>query len=167
MRFLLDTNVIIGLLNRQPTVSARVLAEMRRDHALTVIVAHDLLFGALRARAAEVETGSAKKGAAQQKLGGVADCSVIGHGSKSAKRDETLAAFETLRIPVLDVSLDDARKAAEIRTALAATGTPIGPCDTLIAGQALAHNLVPVTRNTREFARVPGLAVENWENGNP
>jgi tRNA(fMet)-specific endonuclease VapC len=42
-------------------------------------------------------------------------------------------------------------------------GTPIGPHDVLIAGQALARGLVLVTHNTREFRRVPGLVVEDWE----
>ena len=46
---------------------------------------------------------------------------------------------------------------------LAEAGTPIGPYDVLIAGQALQRGLVVVTRNTREFSRVPGLDVENWE----
>ncbi len=39
---------------------------------------------------------------------------------------------------------------------------PIGPYDALLAGQALAMGAVLVTGNTREFERVPGLAVENW-----
>jgi tRNA(fMet)-specific endonuclease VapC len=42
------------------------------------------------------------------------------------------------------------------------TGTPIGPMDTLIAGTALAHGAVVVTRNIREFKRVRGLRVEDW-----
>ena len=51
---------------------------------------------------------------------------------------------------------------AQIRSALEAAGTPIGPNDTWIAAQALHHQLVLVTDNTREFARVPGLLLENW-----
>jgi len=30
------------------------------------------------------------------------------------------------------------------------------------AGVALAHDLIVVTRNVREFSRVPGLRVDNW-----
>jgi tRNA(fMet)-specific endonuclease VapC len=40
---------------------------------------------------------------------------------------------------------------------------PIGPYDALLAGQALALGAVLVTHNTREFMRVPGLAVEDWQ----
>jgi tRNA(fMet)-specific endonuclease VapC len=32
----------------------------------------------------------------------------------------------------------------------------------LIAGQARARDLILVTRNLREFARVPGLRSEDW-----
>lgn len=39
---------------------------------------------------------------------------------------------------------------------------PIGPFDGMIASVALAHNLTVLTRNVREFSRVPGLQVEDW-----
>jgi tRNA(fMet)-specific endonuclease VapC len=51
----------------------------------------------------------------------------------------------------------------QIRARLASTGTPIGACDLLIAAIALANNLTLVTHNTREFGRVNGLQVEDWE----
>jgi tRNA(fMet)-specific endonuclease VapC len=50
----------------------------------------------------------------------------------------------------------------EVRAALEAAGTPIGGNDLLIAAQALALDLVLVTNNEREFARVGGLKLENW-----
>lgn len=50
----------------------------------------------------------------------------------------------------------------EIKVALAAAGTPIGPNDTAIAGHAIAAGAILVTNNTREFARVPGLELEDW-----
>jgi tRNA(fMet)-specific endonuclease VapC len=82
---------------------------------------------------------------------------------RSLRIERGIAALEGLRLTTLDFTADDARRAAEIRAALATAGTPIGPYDVLIAGQALQRGLVVVTRNTREFSRVPGLAVENWE----
>jgi tRNA(fMet)-specific endonuclease VapC len=51
---------------------------------------------------------------------------------------------------------------ARIRAVLEAAGTPIGPNDLLIAAHALSLGATLVTDNLREFARVPGLAVENW-----
>jgi tRNA(fMet)-specific endonuclease VapC len=46
--------------------------------------------------------------------------------------------------------------------ALEAAGTPIGANDLLIAAQALALDMIVVTDNEREFARVDGLRHENW-----
>lgn len=51
----------------------------------------------------------------------------------------------------------------EIQATLTKQGKKIGPNDTLIAATALAHQAVLVTNNDREFARVPGLQVECWE----
>jgi len=75
--------------------------------------------------------------------------------------------LETLRLlfadlAILDLDREDARVAGEIRAELARQGTPIGPYDILIAGQAKARDLVLVTNNTREFSRVAGLKLEDW-----
>ncbi|GAB4407664.1 MAG: type II toxin-antitoxin system VapC family toxin [Anaerolineae bacterium] len=51
---------------------------------------------------------------------------------------------------------------AQIRATLEAAGTPIGPYDLQIAAIALAHGLIVVTHNTREFGRVAGLLFEDW-----
>lgn len=51
---------------------------------------------------------------------------------------------------------------AQLRAELEQAGTPIGPNDTWIAAEALHHQLVLVTDNTREFVRVKGLKLENW-----
>jgi len=50
-----------------------------------------------------------------------------------------------------------------IRADLASAGTPIGPNDALIAATALANGFTLVTHNTREFGRVQGLKMEDWE----
>ncbi len=40
----------------------------------------------------------------------------------------------------------------------------MGRNDLLIACIALAHDATLVTRNTKDFAGIPGLKVENWAN---
>lgn len=75
--------------------------------------------------------------------------------------------LETLRLlfadlVVLDLDREDARTAGEIRALLSRQGTPIGPYDVLIAGQAKARGLTLVTSNRSEFRRVPGLDLEDW-----
>ncbi len=54
-------------------------------------------------------------------------------------------------------------KTAEIRFQLEKNGTKIGPYDLQLCGQALALDLTLVTHNTREFQRVTGLRLEDWE----
>ena len=77
------------------------------------------------------------------------------------RREKSLAALEKLRFETVPFEEHDAFRAGEIRAALKALGTPIGPYDVLIAGQALARDLTLVSRNIREFSRVDGLRVEN------
>ena len=66
------------------------------------------------------------------------------------------------RYNVIDFDTTACQRAGEIRAYLQSKGTPIGPYDVQVAGVAMARDLVLVTRNTREFERVPGLKVENW-----
>jgi tRNA(fMet)-specific endonuclease VapC len=64
-------------------------------------------------------------------------------------------------IPALPLTADIVTYYASIRAHLERQGTPIGPNDTLIAAHALALGATLVTGDA-EFARVPGLQVENW-----
>ncbi len=101
--------------------------------------------------------------------GSLAISSVVAHELYfGAYRSEKVAFnLETLRLlfadlAILDFDREDARVAGEIRAELKRRGTPIGPYDTLIAGQAKARNLMLVTNNTGEFSRVAGLRIEDW-----
>jgi tRNA(fMet)-specific endonuclease VapC len=68
-------------------------------------------------------------------------------------------------IPFTRYAGEATRHFGELRTCLAAAGTPIGPYDLQIAAIALTHDLTVVTRNVREFGRVPSLRIENWIDG--
>jgi tRNA(fMet)-specific endonuclease VapC len=50
----------------------------------------------------------------------------------------------------------------EVRAALARGGEPIGPLDTLIGSHARSLDVILVTHNTREFARIEDLRLEDW-----
>jgi tRNA(fMet)-specific endonuclease VapC len=52
--------------------------------------------------------------------------------------------------------------AGRVRAQLTQVGMPIGPYDLQHSGIALTHSLTFVTRNTKEFLRVPGLQLANW-----
>lgn len=82
---------------------------------------------------------------------------------KSRRATLNVALIDALQFAVLEFDKEDARQAGGVRAFLASKGRPIGPYDVLIAGQAVARNMILVTHNTQEFARVPGLRVEDWE----
>ena len=71
---------------------------------------------------------------------------------------------ERLISAIIELPLDraGAEAAANIRAELERQGTPIGPYDLLITGQAVAGGLTLVTNNAREFQRVGGLKLESW-----
>ena len=72
---------------------------------------------------------------------------------------KVLSSFETL-----DFTNLDAFEYGDIRSDLESKGKPIGGNDLLIASQARRIGLTVITNNTREFARVKGLKVEDWTN---
>ena len=82
---------------------------------------------------------------------------------KSRRAQDNVALVDALQFEVVEFDKEDARQAGEIRAAQAAAGTPIGPYDILIAGQAKSRNLILVSRNCSEFGRIHGLHVESWQ----
>ncbi len=130
MRYLLDANVVIALLNDVASKAAKRARRVKPgDVAISAIVAHELFYGAF----------------------------------KSQRADRNVALVDALRFVVLDFDKEDARQSGQIRALLAGKGTPIGPYDVLIAGQAIARNLTLVSHNTDELRRVPGLRIEDWQ----
>lgn len=67
--------------------------------------------------------------------------------------------------PFTSLPFDDhcAKRCAELRAELEANGKVIGPHDLQIAAIALQHGLTLVTHNSREFSRIIGLKLEDWE----
>ena len=129
MRYLLDTNACIALLNGQPPALVdRVRRHTSSEFGLPAPVTYELYYGAF----------------------------------KSRYTDRNLGLLDRIAFEVVPFDAADARAAGAVRANLEAIGRPIGPLDTLIAGQALARGLVLVTANTQEFARVEGLNCENW-----
>lgn len=83
---------------------------------------------------------------------------------RSARVAENLERVRLFAEPLQSLPFDDACADAygSIRNHLADLGTPIGPNDLFIAATALAFGCILVTRNAREFKRVPELRVETW-----
>ncbi|MDN5330880.1 MAG: tRNA(fMet)-specific endonuclease VapC [Tepidanaerobacteraceae bacterium] len=83
---------------------------------------------------------------------------------KSQYKEKNRAALAAFIAPfeILPFSDKAATSYGEIRAFLEKRGESIGAYDLLIAAHALSENLTLVTNNVREFARIPGLSVENW-----
>ena len=100
----------------------------------------------------------------------IAVCSVVKAelfygANRSNNPQRTLALQQRFLNNFVSLPFDDKPAIAysQIRADLAAMGTPIGPYDLQIAAIALANNLILVTHNTREFSRITGLKIEDWE----
>lgn len=129
---ILDSNTISYYFRGDPQVVPRLQALRPADLGVPAIVEYELRYGLLRLPA-----------------------------EAAAPR---LAALAQLLRPMQPLPFDSecAIHAARLRVELEAAGTPIGPHDTLIAATALRHQATLVTRNVREFSRIPGLQCQNW-----
>jgi len=132
---LLDTNVMIALLNGWPTIVRWRFEQakaMGQDCAISAMVHHELIFD---------EANSARREANVQKL-------------------EAFVAGANLAILTFDQH--DAAESGDIRAHLKQLGVPIGPYDVLIAVAARRRGATLITANIREFNRVPGVLAEDW-----
>jgi len=100
----------------------------------------------------------------------IALCSIVKaellYGARHSKKVEAnLQLLNQFFKPFISLTFDDrcAEEAGLIRADLAAQGKPIGPNDLLIAAVTRAHDLVLVTHNTKEFSRITGLRIDDWE----
>jgi tRNA(fMet)-specific endonuclease VapC len=101
----------------------------------------------------------------------IAVCSVVKaelcYGAmKSANPERNFALQQAFLNQFVSLPFDDlaATTFGTVRAQLEIRGTPIGAYDLQIAAITLANNLTLVTHNTREFERVDGLQIEDWEN---
>jgi tRNA(fMet)-specific endonuclease VapC len=129
---ILDSNTISYYFRGDPQIVSRLQALSPAEVGVPAIVEYELRYGLLRLPPEAAEP--------------------------------RLAALSALLRPmqVLSFDSDCAAHAARLRAELEAAGTPIGPHDTLIAATALRYQATLVTRNEREFSRVPGLQWLNW-----
>lgn len=133
MRYMLDTNVLIHVLNARPrhqAVLERFDRESPDDLVVSSITLAELRFGIEKSR------------------------------RRATNRKALQEALDALNVLPFDARAAETYGA--VRAALEAGGEPIGPLDTLIAAHALSLGLTLVTSHTREFARVRRLRTDNW-----
>lgn len=98
-------------------------------------------------------------------LSSVVKAELVYGAYKSSRSAENLRLLKRFFGPFVSIPFDDRchEHYGRIRCDLERAGEPIGPNDVMIAASALAHSLTLVTHNQREFRRVAGLELEDWE----
>lgn len=83
----------------------------------------------------------------------------------SARVEENLDRLERFLLPLEIVPFDAeaARHCGRIRSELKRLGCSVGSNDLLIAAHALALDATLVSNNVREFSRIGGLRLEQWD----
>ena len=83
---------------------------------------------------------------------------------KSSRPRDAHGALSEFLLALEIAAFDDhaAMRYGEVRASLVRRGKPVGPLDTLIGSHAHALDVILVTHNTREFAQIEGLRLEDW-----
>ena len=134
--YALDTDILSLYQRGHPTVCQRVVARPNTDLAITVITVEEQLtgwYGLLRS---------------------------------TTQRDQLTIAYQCLAdsIPFLAkfAILPFPESALLLFDRLVGLKLNVRKMDLRIAAIALEHGAVVVTRNVRDFLRIPGLTVEDW-----
>lgn len=133
MGVLIDASILIDHERGRIDLEKHVKGRGEEGFFLSVITAGELLHGVHRARGRGVRA------------------------RRSAFVEGVLGSF-----PLLPVGVATARMHARLWADLVDQGQLIGAHDLWIAAVCLSHGLRLVTANLREFARVPGLEIEDW-----
>lgn len=131
--FMLDTDTCIFLMRGEsPALAARVQSVPLQQQVMSAVTFAELSYGV--------------------------------QASAAAKRKQNQSVLDSLvlHLAVLDWPQDAAKHYAEIRADLKKRGAQLGAADLMIAAHARAMGAIVVTNNVKDFARVKGLAVENW-----
>jgi len=135
MNYLLDTNICIYIIKKSPEKVIKKLESIPND-----------------------------KGKNEIYLSSVTVSELYYGVEKSSQLEKNLEALKGFLTPFQIINFDheSAKVFGRVRSDLERRGTVIGPYDLQIASIAIAHDLVLVTNNIKEFKKVDGLNLENW-----
>ncbi len=132
MNRLLDTNVCIDVLRGREEVVRRLRGCDPRDCFISTVTEFELLQGTLRAPV-----------------------------DRQTEEKEKVTRLVSL-LQVLPFDSECARIAAELNAGLLNAGKPRNITDVFIAATGISLGWTVVTSNTKDFADLPGLDLENW-----
>lgn len=135
MRYMLDTNICIYMINKKPASYIAKLESLDKGDQLSIssIVLAELQYG-------------------------------VSNSQKKTQNQINLDAFLT-KLNIIPYCEQAAFYYGEIRSTLQKQGNMIGHCDLLIASHAIAEDATLVTNNASEFIRVKDLVIDEWKNG--
>lgn len=137
--YLLDTDHISLAQHQHPQIAAKILVTSPEQLAVSIVTVQEQMQG----RLAQVN--------AVRKTTELLPAYRLLH--------EAVTFFQTIRI------IDFDKQAAAIFDNLRQHKIRIGTLDLRIASIALATGATLVTRNRRDFEKVPGLTIEDWSAG--
>ena len=135
-RYILDTDHMSLYQRRHPRVVAQILATAPAELAATIITVDEQMQGRLTVIRQARSQSEAARGYVRLR--------------------ETLEFYQSIQL--VDYTAD----AVAYFEALRRQGIRIGTQDLRIAAIVLAQGAILVSRNSRDFAQVPGLALEDW-----
>src|SRR5262249_31898392 len=134
--YVLDTDVLTLLRHLNANVNRQVLAHAGDVVAVAVVSAQEAISGWLN----EINRQTRPDRVAHAFAEFAETVALVGEFPILPYRESTMTLFQQLRALRLNV----------------------GPNDLRIAAIALEHNAIVVTRNLRDFGRIPGVTSENW-----
>ncbi len=138
MDYLLDTNICVYVINKKPaTALSAILKRVQSKRPGQIAISTITL--------AELEYGVVR--------------------SRYADRNRIALSKFLVPFALLDFDQAAAAEYGRVRLLLESKREPVGPMDLLLAAQAKSHDLIFVTNNEKEFARIDGLRIENWARG--
>ena len=132
VKYLLDTDMCIYLLNGDERVKSRVAQAGVAAISVSILTVGELYFGAYN---------SARLEANLERI------------------HEFLSSPGPIVLSIDDAA---AEYFGKFKAALRREGKPIGDVDLLIAGVAASRGLKVVTNNTEHFERIADISLENW-----
>ena len=134
--YLLDTNVVSELTKAPPAPQVRTFLTEQYDLWLSVIVVHELEYGAQTIQDAQ----------RRARVSTVYRTFIDHHASR-----------------ILPVERSVAERAAQLRAQAKRVGLHLHLPDALIVGTAATHGLILATRNVKDFAALDVDVVNPWE----
>jgi tRNA(fMet)-specific endonuclease VapC len=132
VKYLLDTDMCIYLLNGDERVKSRVAQAGVAAISVSILTVGELYFGAYNSARLEANLERIR---------------------------EFLSSPGPIVLSIDDAA---AKYFGKFKAALRRDGKPIGDVDLLIAGIAASRGLKVVTNNTEHFERIAEISLENW-----